>query len=122
MSVEAGPSRPTEGDLTIHKREVIRGQSRKIIYNVHNFLKKLSSLEYRESLDFSKTQELTLEACKVGSVRSIGRIISEGKKSVLQSNVPIFKSPGKRHDRPKSKTNLDYFEKECTAQNNYAIL
>lgn len=112
MSVEAGPSRPTEGDLTIHKREVIRGQSRKIIYNVHNFLKKLSSLEYRESLDFSKTQELTLEACKVGSVRSIGRIISEGKKSVLQSNVPIFKSPGKRHDRPKSKTNLDDFEKD----------
>ncbi|PSN51218.1 hypothetical protein C0J52_13671, partial [Blattella germanica] len=78
----------------------------------------ISQVRHAEQLqedDFLKevaSDELTLEACKVGSVRSIGRIISEGKKSVLQSNVPIIKSPGKRHDRPKIKTDLDDFEKD----------
>lgn len=38
MSEEAGPS--NESDFTLHKCEIIRGQSRSIIYNVYNFLKK----------------------------------------------------------------------------------
>lgn len=110
MSEEAGPS--NESDFTLHKCEIIRGQSRRIIYNVYNFLKKLSSPAYRQTIDFSKTQELTIEACKVGSVRSISRIIDEAKKSTHQSGAPIFKSPGKTHNKPKSKTNLDDFEKD----------
>ena len=110
MSGEAGPS--GESDFTIHKREVIRGQSRKIIYNVYHFLKKLSSPEYRESIDFSKTQELTVLACQIGSVRTITRICDEAKKSVEQSSAPIFRSPGKKHIKPRLKTALDDFQKD----------
>lgn len=45
-------------------------------------------------------------------MRSISRIIDEAKKSTHQSGAPIFKSPGKTHNKPKSKTNLDDFEKD----------
>ena len=59
MSEEAGPSNET--DFTLHKREIIRGQSRRIIYNVYNFLKKkkkLSSPAYRQTIDFLKLRNL----------------------------------------------------------------
>ena len=45
-------------------------------------------------------------------MRSIRRIINEAKKSVEHSNVPIFKSPGKKHGKPKIKAKLNDFEKD----------
>jgi hypothetical protein len=48
-----GTSDATDAD--INKREVLRRQSRQIIYNLYTFIKKLSSVDERAQIDFLKT-------------------------------------------------------------------
>jgi hypothetical protein len=62
-----GTSDATDAD--INKREVLWRQSRQIIYNVYTFLKKLSSDDERAKTHFSKTRELTVQAC--GTVQAV---------------------------------------------------
>jgi hypothetical protein len=69
-----GTSDATDAD--INKREVLRWQSRQIIYDVYTFLKKMSSDDERAKMDFSKTQELAVQACGTGSVHTVSRIFS----------------------------------------------
>jgi hypothetical protein len=94
-------------DTDMNKREVLRRQSGQIIYNVYTFLKK-SSDDERAKMDFSKTRELTVQACGTGSVHTALRICSEAKiSSVRRKGFPIFTSPGKKHNMLKLVTNLD---------------
>jgi hypothetical protein len=104
-----GTSDATDAD--INKREVLHQQSRQIIYIVYKFLKKLSDDDCAK-MDFSKMQELTVQACGTGSVHTESRICSEAKVSVRQKGLPIFRSPGKKHNMQKLVTNLDNFEKD----------
>jgi hypothetical protein len=105
-----GTSDATDADL--NRREVLCRQSRQIIYNVYTFLKKLSSDDERANTDFSKTRELTVEACGTGSAHTISRICSEAKMSVQQKGFPIFTSRGKMHNMQKWVSNLDDSEKD----------
>ena len=59
-----------------------------------------------------KTQELTVEACGIGSVHTVSRICSEAASAVQQGNVPIFNSPGKTHNVQKTVTEVDDFQKD----------
>lgn len=87
------PSTSGESDLIVHKRERFRGQSRNIIFNVglYTFLKKLSSEHERQKIDFSKTQELTVQACGKGSLHTVSRIIQEAKQSLKEGKLFTFK-------------------------------
>lgn len=87
------PSTSGEIDSIVHKRERFRGQSRNIIFNVglYTFLKKLSSEHERQKIDFSKTQELTVQACGKGSLHTVSRIIQEAKQSLKEGKLFTFK-------------------------------
>jgi hypothetical protein len=66
--------KPGTSDATnavINKREVLRRQSRQIVYNVYTFLKKLRSDNEHTETDFSKTQELTVQACGRPTVQAL---------------------------------------------------
>jgi hypothetical protein len=74
-----GTNNTTDADVT--EREVLRRQSRKIIYNVFTFLKKLSSDDERAKTDFPKTQQLTVQTCGTGSVHTVSGICNDVKIS-----------------------------------------
>jgi hypothetical protein len=57
-------------------------------------------------------RELAVQACGTGSVHTVSRICSEAKISVQQKGLPIFTSPGKKHNMGGGVTNLDDFEKD----------
>jgi hypothetical protein len=82
--------KPVTSDVTdadINKHQVLRQQSRKIIHNIYTFLKKLSSEDEHAKTNFSKTQQLTVQACGTGSVHKVSRICSKAKISVRQKKV-----------------------------------
>jgi hypothetical protein len=103
-----GTSDATDAD--INKCEVLCRQSRPIIYNVYTFLKK--SDDERAETDLSKTWKLTVQTCGTSNVHTVLRICSEAKILVQQKVLPIFMSPGKKHNIQKRVTNLDDFEKD----------
>jgi len=72
------------------KNHDIHSQSKKIVYNVYLFFKKLSETKKLDSNFFIKTQDVTAEACGI-SKRSIQRVCSEVKKSnELPETGPFF--------------------------------
>jgi hypothetical protein len=78
---------------------------------VYTFLKKLSLDDERAKTYFSKTWELTVQACGTGSVHTVSRICSEAKISVRQKGFLTFTSAGKKHNMQNRVTNLDDFKK-----------
>ena len=90
----------------------LHSQSKKIVYNVYLFFKKLSETSELDSNFFKKTQEITAEACGI-SKRSIQRICSEVRKSdELPEAGPSFTSPRKSYKRAKNVTELDDFDSD----------
>ncbi|KAF0731469.1 DDE 3 domain-containing protein [Aphis craccivora] len=90
----------------------LHSQSKKIIYNVYLFFKKLSESNELYSDIFKKTQDVTADACGI-SKRSIQRICSEVKKTdALPEEGPSFSSPRKCYKRPKLVSELDDFDSE----------
>lgn len=89
----------------------IHSQSKKVIYRVYVFLKKLSTMENLSAEFFKKTQKLTAEMCGI-SERSIQNIVAEVKK-YENDDTPtprsLFASPKKSYKRKKVMTDIDDF-------------
>lgn len=97
----------------------LHSQSKKIIYNVYLFFKKLSESNELYSDIFKKTQDVTADACGI-SKRSIQRICSEVKKTdELPEEGPSFSSPRKCYKRPKLVSELDDFDSEVVRRTVY---
>lgn len=94
-------------------RSDVHSQTKKTIFNVYNFLKKLSNDRNNPVVAtfFRKSQEITAEACGI-SVSTVKRITSEGAKSTTAESVagPSFTSPRKSYKRMKYATDIDDFD------------
>ena len=90
--------------------QVLRSQARQIVYKVHNFIKELKSQGRREEINFSKTQELTVNACGIHRTL-VSRICREAVHASFQGS-PKFLSPRKRLNITSKVTDLDDFLKK----------
>lgn len=94
------------------KDKDLHSQSKKIVYSVYLFFKKLSESKELDADFFQKTQDITAEACGI-SKRSIQRICSEVKKiDELPETGPSFSSPRKSYKRAKYVSELDDFDSD----------
>jgi len=99
-------------------RRDIQSQSKKIIFNVYSYLKKLSrdSSHPEVAKFFIQTLQKTSEACGI-SLTTIKRITSEGLKAPSDSGTgPIFTSPRKTYKRIKYATDINDFDKDILRQ------
>jgi len=89
----------------------VHSQSKKIIYSVYLFLKKLSEKEDLDANFFKKTQDVTAEACGI-SKRTIQRICLEARKNgeTEEAPGPSFVSPRKSYKRAKYVSEVDDFD------------
>ncbi|KAJ4438479.1 hypothetical protein ANN_14424 [Periplaneta americana] len=80
-------------------------QAREIAFKVYNYFKNIkeqnSAGHHGAGRNVANAQETTAEACGV-SLRTLQRIVSEGKKSFNVSGTPTFRSPGKHPRREKN--------------------
>ena len=90
--------------------QVLGSQARQIVYKVHNFFKELKSQGRREEINFSKTQQLTANACGIHR-NLVSRICREAARASFQGS-PKFLSPRKRLNITSKVTDLDDFEKD----------
>lgn len=101
-----------EGDSI--KRQVLHRQAREIVFKVYNYFKNIneqnSAGHHGAGRNVANAQETTAEACGV-SLRTVQRIVSEGKKSFNVSGTATFRSPGKHPRREKTVSELDDFNK-----------
>lgn len=79
-------------------------QSKSIVANVYKFMKNLSNEQYRNTIDFKKTQRLVSEMTGI-SYSSVQRCVKASKTS-------SFSPPRKKYKRDKGKTELSDFEKD----------
>jgi hypothetical protein len=104
---EPGTSDAADGD--INTCIVLCQQSRKILYNVHTFLKKLSSDDKCAKTDFLKTWVLTTQAY---TIKAVLWIYSEAKISISSTKRFTDIHPhGKKHNMRKQVTNLRQLRK-----------
>lgn len=97
------PSTPVRRNV---KQFEYRRQTKRIVQNVYNFFLKLRLKPNFEKIDFTKTQNVTAEACGV-SLRTVQRISLENKK-----NDGKFISPRKNISPKRPKTDLDSFNQD----------
>uniref|UniRef100_A0A6P7GAU0 Uncharacterized protein LOC114339944 n=1 Tax=Diabrotica virgifera virgifera TaxID=50390 RepID=A0A6P7GAU0_DIAVI len=96
----------------MNNSRVIHSQDRHFIYNVYKFFKK----EQEKNNTISSVLKMVVEATGI-SKSSVQRIIKEGEpvsdfSSPSGSSGNIFKSPRKKINQPKPKTNVDGYEGE----------
>lgn len=92
----------------------IQAQTKRIIFNVYSYFKKLSkdSSQPEVAKYFIQAQKKTSEACGI-SVSTIKRITSEGSKAPTDSETgPCFTSPRKTYKRIKYATDISDFAKD----------
>ena len=90
--------------------QVLGSQIRQIVHKVHNFVKELKSQGKLEEIIFSKTQELTANACVIHRTL-VSRMCREAAHASFQGS-PKFLSPRKRLNITSKVTDLDDFEKD----------
>lgn len=66
--------------ISLMSHNDIHTQTKKIVYNVHEFLKQLSETENLNKDFFKQTQIITAQACGI-SKRSVQRICFEAKQN-----------------------------------------
>lgn len=94
------------------KQPVLHKQARELIYKVNAYFKKEASAVEDNggpACSVVKCAKQTAEACGVG-VRSVQRIVNEGKLSGNAAGIPVFSSPGKKRQKEKPITGLDEFD------------
>lgn len=94
------------------KQPVLHKQARELIYKVNAYFKKEASAVEDNggpACSVVKCAKQTAEACGVG-VRSVQRIVNEGKLSGNAAGNPVFSSPGKKRQKEKPITGLDEFD------------
>lgn len=89
----------------VHKKD-LGSQTKSVIINVLNFVKKLADPLFVQTIDFKKSQEVTAMMCGV-SVRSVQRCVHEEKTSPPEK---CFISPRKKYKRDKKLTKLSDFD------------
>jgi hypothetical protein len=98
------------------KNNDTRSQTKKVIFNVYNYLKKLAtSDDVALNKHFKQTQKITADACGV-SLMTVRRVCAEGSTTddISDSSQPgpSFKSPPKTYKRKKYATELDDFDSD----------
>lgn len=99
------------------KNNDTRSQTKKIIFNVYNYLKNLATSDDEVLKQyFKQTQKITADACGV-SLMTVRRVCAEGSSTaddVSDSSQPgpSFNSPRKTYKRKKYATELDDFDND----------
>lgn len=81
-----------------------------MIYNVNQFLKKLSLLLLHGSINLNQAGKLSAQACGV-SEKTVNRICKVAKLSGTNDNI-CFSTPGKETKQESKITGLDVFGKD----------
>ncbi|GBM61144.1 hypothetical protein AVEN_26744-1 [Araneus ventricosus] len=97
-----------------------RRQSRMVVYNLYNYLKKLASSKPNATIKelFLQKQNVTADASGV-SYRTVQRICAEADMTAaaeVLNNIPVFESPKKKNPRTKPITDLYDFDKSVVRQ------
>jgi len=94
-------------------RPDIHSQTKKTIYSVYKYFKKMSNDKTNPEVAnfFKQAQQMTADACEV-SVVTVKRITSEASKSLSSESEsgPKFTSPRKTFKRVKYATDIDDFD------------
>jgi len=94
-------------------RPNIHSQTKKTIFSVYKYLKKLSNdkLNLEVAHFFKQAQQMSAEACEV-SIATVRRITSEASKSLCSKSEkgPKCTSPRKTFKRLKYATDIDDFD------------
>jgi len=105
-------------------RPNIHSQTKKTIFNVYKFFKKLSNdkMNLEVANFFKQTQQMTADACEV-SLRTVKRITSEASKSSCSESEsePKFTSPRKTFKRVKYATHIDDFDVDIVRRTVHAF-
>lgn len=92
--------------------KVLRRHARKMVYDVYCFME-------NETQSEKETVKRTSAATKT-SERTVRRIVKEGRNSEF---LTVFRTPGKKRNKPKPITNIDSFDQSVvrTCVHNYHI-
>lgn len=105
---------PSDMEKEKPKREVLHRQAREMVYKVHQYFvneaREMKCPTCATDNSVARTQVRTAKACGIG-LRTVQKIISEGKISLNNSGTISLKSPGKHRNRSKEVTELDDFNK-----------
>lgn len=104
----SGPSSLPHTTSKSVERKVIHSQSRRIIYNVYNTMRKDNDKREENRLNEKALQTKVAAACGI-SFSSVRRIVIEQKKTPGLSS-PKFTTPRKQRPKKSSKTTFDDFD------------